>query len=323
MKKYSFIAVLAIIAIPLSINHNNDNRIPPLRAHHALVYDEANRSVFLTAGSTPLNGGQSFAIYNDCWRFNGQQWQQTGAAGDQRSGIRLAYDSKEHKIYSFGGWIDGNSLSDLRVFENGNWKTVSQLPGMKASEPGFVYDSDRDRFIVFGGSPAFKQVNNETWEWDRKSWKKIEGPGPEGRQAFAMVYDSKRKKTILFGGMAATPETIFSNTWEFDGAKWTMVNETGPGKRLSPGCAYDSKRGLLIVFGGNSDKGITNETWAWDGSAWKQLAASGPVGRSMGYMAYDKDRDRIVLFGGRKGWPNDCNDTWEWDGLRWEEKKFE
>jgi hypothetical protein len=323
MKSNSSLLLCIIFTTPFHLGMFIDNRIPPLRAHHALVYDEASKSVFLTSGSTPLNGGQSFAMYNDCWRFDGQQWKQTGEAGDQRSGNRLAYDSKEHKIYSFGGWIDGNSLSDLRVFEKGNWKTISQLPEMKASEPGFVYDSDRDRFIAFGGSPGRGEVNTETWEWDRHTWKKIDGPGPEGRGAFAMVYDSRRRKTVLFGGVGTTPEILFSNTWEFDGTKWAKMDDNGPGKRMAPGYAYDSKRGWLIIFGGGTGNGPSPETWAWDGITWKKLATSGPPARTMGYMAYDQSRDRIVLFGGRKGWPNDCNDTWEWDGSAWHERTFQ
>jgi len=318
MKIYS--ALIAILFL-----HSNSlvaQQKPGLRAHHELVYDENKEVILMTAGSTPLNGGSSFEMYDDVWKFDGQSWKEIGHTGDRRSGIKTAYDSKKKQLYSFGGWLDGNSLSDLRVLENAQWRNVSDLPDMKASEPGFVYDVARDRLIAFGGSSARGLVNNQTWEWNGTSWKRFEGRGPQGRQAFVMAYDSKRKKTILFGGMDGAGNQ-FNDLWEFDGKKWDSIPVSGanPGLRISSGYAYDSKRGLLIIFGGISGQDIRNDTWSWNGKQWKQLSSTGPSARAMGYMAYDKKRDRIVLFGGRLSWPNDANDTWEWDGVKWKEVK--
>lgn len=299
---------------------NFSDSIPPKRAHHELVYDETSQKILLTCGSTPLDGGKSFDVFNDVWSFDGKSWNLLGNAGDHRSGIRMAFDSKRKKPYSFGGFEDNKCLGDLRVMENGNWKTIANDPAMKASEPGFIYDSKRDLFIAFGGSAERGVVNGTTWIWKDGVWKKFVGPGPEGRQAFAMVYDNKRDKTVLFGGMGASPDQAFRDTWEFDGSSWTKVDSTGP-ERISPGYAFDEKRGLLLVFGGMSSKGRLGDTWGWDGKHWKQLAGSGPAPRAMGYMAYDKNRDKTVLFGGRISWPIDAQDTWEWDGHEWKEIK--
>jgi len=295
---------------------------PYKRAHHEMVYDEANKSVLMIGGSTPLNGGQSFKFFNDIWKYNNTGWSKVANAGDERSGIRLAYDTKRNKLYSYGGFTANNQSSgQLRVLENGEWKILSDIPEMIGAEPGFVYDASRDKFIAFGGSAGRGLVNSTTWEWDGTSWKKFEGKSPDGRQAFVMVYDSKRKKTILFGGMGTSPKEKFGDTWEFDGTTWTKVAESGPEPRMSPGYSYDSKRGMLIIFGGSGKEVIKGDTWGWDGKEWKKLADTGPAPRMMGYMAYDKDRDRIVLFGGRFDWPNDADDTWEWDGKQWSEIK--
>lgn len=297
--------------------------MPPKRAHHQLVYDVANKVVLMTTGGSPVNGGSSFNVFNDVWSFDGKVWKLIGNAGDERSGIGLAYDTKLNKLYSFGGFTGGDNKShaELRVLENGNWRTITDIPGMIASEPGFVYDSNRDKLVVFGGSPGRGIVNNITWEWDGKSWKKFEGAGPGGRQAFIMLYDEKRKKTVLYGGMGTDINQTLTDTWEFDGAKWEKINVEGPGPRRSAGFAYDSKRGLTIVFGGGGNDGLLADTWSYDGTSWKKIADTGPAKRAMGFMAYDKNRDRIVLFGGRLGWPNDANDTWEWDGVAWKEIK--
>lgn len=293
--------------------------IPGRRAHHALVYDGHQKTIMMTTGSTPLEGGRSFQFYNDLWSFDGNKWTMVGRAGDERSGIGLAFDSKRKKIYSFGGFSGNRSLDDFRVLEAGNWKTLAHLPEMTAAEPGLIYDSGRDRLVLFGGSSGRGQVNSDTWEWDGSSWKQFNGAGPGGRQAFAMVYDSKLGRTIVYGGMGLTPEQIYGDTWIFDGKSWKKFDVNGPGERMSPGYAYDSKRGRMIIFGGVQHGKMMNDTWSFDGNSWKLLASDGPPARAMGYIAYDERRDCFVLFGGRKGWPNDLADTWEFDGMQWRE----
>lgn len=297
-----------------------NGRTPFKRAHHEMVYDESTKAVLLVGGSTPLGGGQSFKFFNDIWRFTESGWSKLGEAGDERSGIRMAYDTKRGKLYSFGGFTGNNQSSgQLRVLENGKWTVLTDIPEMKTTESGFVYDIARDKFITFGGSGGRGIVSNDLWEWDGNSWQKFGGTQPPSRQGFVMIYDSKRNKTVLFGGMDADGKKFEDGVWEFDGKEWkNIAAPNGPGPRMSPGYAFDSNRGLLIIFGGAGNNIIHNDTWGWDGIAWKKLAETGPPGRMMGYMAYDKGRDRVVMFGGRFGWPNDADDTWEWDGVKWQ-----
>lgn len=297
--------------------------LPQKRAHHELVYDELNKRVLITAGSTPLNNGASFEFFRDLWSYDGVGWIFLGNAGNTRSGIRMAYDTKRNAVFSFGGFFNNESFNDLRMLENSDWKTVSTLPEMKAAEPGLVYDIHRDKLVAFGGSAGMGQLNSDTWEWDGISWKKFSGAGPQGRQAFAMVYDALRKKTVLYGGMGNNTQTTFSDTWEYDGNQWIKVSDSLPGPRISHSFAYDSRRGMTVIFGGMVNGIFRNDMWGWNGVQWTKLSESGPEPRVMGYMAYDKVRDRIVLFGGRVGWPNDVNDLWEWDGSTWTKKVFQ
>jgi tetratricopeptide (TPR) repeat protein len=298
-----------------------EGKTPYKRAHHEMVYSEADKSILLLGGSTPLAGGQFFKFFDDIWKYNSSGWSKEGSTGEARSGIKLAFNSKQNKLYSFGGFTPDNQTSgQLRVFENGAWKSLSDLPDMKAAEAGFVYDIARDKFVAFGGSAGRSIVNSSTWEWDGSAWTKFNGAHPQGRNSFVMVYDSKRNKTILFGG--AGEGVLDDGVWEFDGKEWKNYKPAvGPGQRIAPGYAYDSKRAMLLIFGGANAAGIQGDTWGWDGKEWKLLAETGPSPRMMGYMAYDKTRDRTVLFGGRPGWPNDAGDTWEWDGKEWKEVK--
>ena len=308
---------LATIAAPAIAQ----STAPPRRAHHSLVYDDANKRVVLSGGSTPLEGGRSFAFFNDAWGFDGKQWTAISATGDKRSGAQLVYDTKRNRIVSFGGY-SGGSLPDLRSFDGRDWLTINQHPEIKAAEPGFVYDSKRDHFVTFGGSAGRGSALGETWEYDNARWHKVAVPGPPPRQAHVMVYDAKRNRIVLFGGMGAggagQPPLTLGDTWEYDGSKWTQKQVRGPGARNGAGATYDSKRGLVILFGGAGANGFLGDTWSWDGTTWRKLADTGPEPRGMGYIAYDRHRDRVVLFGGRKGWPDgDLNDTWEWDGSAW------
>jgi hypothetical protein len=294
---------------------------PPRRAHHALVYDQAGQRVLLTGGSTPLDGGQRFAFFNDLWAFDGTRWSPLPPSGAQMSGVQLAYDAKNKRIVSFGGYA-GSSVGDVRVLDQNVWKPLGQHADMPAAEPGFVYDVRRDRFIAFGGSAGRGRAHGDTWQFDGATWTKLATSGPPARQAHVMVYDEKRGRTVVFGGMAVAtpgqPPPLLGDTWEFDGTTWTEQKVAGPSPRTGAGATYDAKRGLVILFGGSGASGFSGETWSWDGTAWKKLSDAGPEPRGMGYMAYDRRRDRIVLFGGRKGWPDgDLDDTWQWDGSVW------
>lgn len=330
MKRFHFKNILdnpdqvfrkCLMIIAILVAHSITFSQPPVRAHHTLIYDEKNNMFLMTGGSTPLDGGQRFNFFNDCWTYDGAQWFGKSVESDKRSGLRLSYDTKRGKIFSFGGYSGDSSLSDLRMLEDVSWKTISFAPGFKAAEPGFVYDQSRDRLVIFGGSPGRQMVNSDTWEWDGDKWIHFEGKGPDARQAFAMVYDSKRKKTVLFGGMGSTPANTYGDTWEYDGMNWIKLDVQGPSARMSCGYAYDEKKGMLIIFGGATASGFAGDTWGFDGKSWSKLSDSGPSPRVMGYMDYDKARDKTILFGGRVGWPNDVNDTWEWDGASWKQIK--
>jgi hypothetical protein len=298
---------------------------PPKRAHHAIVYDEAASRVLVTGGSSPFEGGQCCAMFNDLWSFDGTRWTALPSSGAQMSGMRLAYDSRAKRVMSFGGWISGRSLPDFRTLERDEWTPLSFLTQMPASEPGFVYDSRRQRFVAFGGSAGRGQANGDTWEFDGGAWKRVDAAGPAPRSSHVMVFDERRGRTVVFGGTGAatppTPPAPLGDLWEFDGQRWNQVVATnGPSARHSAGAAYDSKRGHIVIFGGLDASGMLGDTWSWNGREWKKLAdgsPTGPVPRAMGYLAYDAKRDRVVLFGGRKGWPDDLNDTWEWDGTTW------
>ncbi len=304
----------------LSLNRIQDDP-PPRRAHHSMIYDESRGAVLMMGGSTPLDGGQRFDVFNDIWVLGDSGWRLAGRSGEPMSSFALAFDSDRKEILSFGGYT-GQAVGVMRRLEGNQWTILARYPEMPVAEAGFVYDAKRKKFVSFGGSSGPAVMYDKTMEYDGTGWTTIEVAGPSARQAHAMVYDGRRGKTVLFGGMARAPQgqrpPSLGDTWEYDGQTWVKREVDGPSARHAAGIAYDSKRGLVILFGGAGENGFQRDTWSWDGTSWKQLATGGPEARAMGYLAYDKKRDRVVLFGGRKGWPNgDLSDTWEWDGKNW------
>ncbi|HEX9892793.1 MAG TPA: hypothetical protein VGA78_02670 [Gemmatimonadales bacterium] len=237
---------------------------PGRRAHHALVYDEARQLILLTAGSTPVNGGQSFTFFNDLWAFDGSGWRPLGESGERLSGIRLAYDAPRHRVTSFGGY-NGRSMGELRALEGEQWRILGRLAEMLVAEPGFVFDLGRNRFVAFGGSSGPGRPAGDTWEYDGTSWTRLAPAGPPPRQAHVMVFDERRGRTLVFGGMGAgasgQPPPSLDDTWEFDGRTWVRREVSGPSARHSAGVAYDSKRGLVILFGGSA----MTDSWATPG----------------------------------------------------------
>ncbi len=77
-----------------------------------------------------------------------------------------------------------------------------------------VYDSVRDRVVLFGGKRLFGpgQLFRDTWTWDGEYWTQRQNIGPAPRFGHGMAYDSARQRTVLFGGMGANG--LLGDTWE-------------------------------------------------------------------------------------------------------------
>lgn len=312
MTKRRFIAALALLCA--AITSASAHAVPPVRAHHTMVYDAVQQRVLMMGGSTSNDGGKTYVTFDDMWSFNGA-WTAATMPGLKRSGVALAFDTQRKRVLGFGGYCpckttESGRYTDLMEMQNGEWKSVASIPARPTTDGRMVYDQRRGRLVLFGGAGVGQSRWNDTWEYDGSAWKKFDGDGPGDRAAFAMAYDASRGKTVLFGGFSGATDT-HSEVWEFDGASWTRINSDGPALRTAS-MVYDSRRHRMIV------RGDTADTWSWDGRAWTKLAPDGPPARFMGEMAYDEARDRVVFFGGRPGLPHpDLNDTWEWDGSRW------
>jgi hypothetical protein len=191
------------------------------------------------------------------------------------------------------------------------------------NKPGFVYDSDRKTFVLFGGfGKRGEGTRGDTWEWDGAHWTRAATSGPSARGALSMAYDAKRKRVILYGGSG--PSAQFDDTWEWDGKLWKQIATAGPPARGGMQMAYDSRRHKIVGFGGydQASRQPLGETWEWSSNGtWRQVSSSGPPARTNHFLTYDSRHGKTVLYGGNRasGPAEDrmLGDTWEWDGAQW------
>ncbi|MEK9180208.1 MAG: kelch repeat-containing protein [Patescibacteria group bacterium] len=182
-----------------------------------------------------------------------------------------------------------------------------------------VYDSDRAKTVLFGGTASDFVSSNETWTWDGENWTKQSPVNiPPARVATTMAYDKARGQVVMFGGGGGT---VYSDTWVWDGVNWYEKNVTGPQARVHASMAYDAARGQVVLFGGSvGSPSPLGDTWVWDGITWTQkFPTTIPPVRSHARMVYDEVRQQTVLFGGWNG-TTYANDTWVWDGNNWTQK---
>jgi hypothetical protein len=297
---------------------------PGPRAGHVLVYEADRHSCCL------LGGYQGKAPKDELiWRWSGSGWKLSGsnAAPSSRALGAGVYDEHRGKLHYYGGLVLATGKPDGEVWtlDGESWEISKESSPGPRDHHAAVYDSKRQRMIVYGGQDGIRRWVTDVWEFDGHKWHGIpippgQGPGP--RAHHAMAYDPVRGRTVLFGGIAADGQHR-DDTWEWDGTRWTAITASGPAARARHRMTFDAARGVSLLFGGdtgNPSSGqwvLSDETWTWNGSAWGKLQpARSPSPRMVHALAYDASRKRVVLFGGTTAQAT-VEETWEWDGLTW------
>jgi hypothetical protein len=93
----------------------------------------------------------------------------------------------------------------------------AQKDSAPAARSGYsmAYDENRGAVVLFGGQDSASARLNDTWEWRKAGWARINIPGPPARMNAAMAYDANQKLVLLFGGRSESgPE---NDLWAYDG----------------------------------------------------------------------------------------------------------
>ena len=231
-----------------------------------------------------------------------------------------------------GQWTDG-----------GGGGAAPDAGSVPAPDPrsgaGMVFDSARNKLVLFGGRAGSGYDHEDTWEWDPSTgaWTDVTaaGPHPLARCQHGMVYEKTTGKILLFGGGRSDTRSFdatviaasLGDTWEYDPATHTwkqLLVTSGPSARHAFGMVWDSARGKAVLFGGILMDNLgtpgtpLQDTWEWDGatSAWTERTAVGskPSPRFGHATAFDGSRGKVLLFGGLDvSTGGALTDLWEMD----------
>ncbi len=149
-------------------------KYPPPRRQHALAFDQKKNKTILFGGFDRIDGEKK--VYSDTWEFDGTSWLKMGEHLElARDHHALGYDEKFNSVVMFGGYNNGY-LGDTRIWNGKDWiKLISDGPTPRAGKPAFLFDSENEALILFGGWDATNQPLMDFWKlnFQSKSWTKF------------------------------------------------------------------------------------------------------------------------------------------------------
>lgn len=247
---------------------------PANRFVSAMAYDPDRRVTVLFGGY--IGGNDGPGALSDTREWNGTNWSCVASCNPNqpdpfgpapRYGHAMVYDSALGRTILYGGSVANNTwLGDMWEWDGLEW---TQLPvgGTNCASPGpryghkMVYDSARQRIVLFGGRTTNGVLLNDTWEWDGTCWTKLAPiQSPPLRQEFNMAYHAGRQTVILVGGQTPDSTSDFGDTWELIGDSWIQVATSSftvwNGGIDTHVMDYDSNRDAVVLSWGD-------KAWEW------------------------------------------------------------
>lgn len=201
----------------------------------------------------------------------------------------------------------------------------SQIPPDPRHLEEIVYDSKRDKIVLYGGGGTVIGKGlvfpDHVSEWKQSGWKDAQFTVPGTRVGHSLVYNTHEKATFLIAGIteAQAASKVNLNVWKWDGKQWQLSNADAPMKTSE--AAYDPISKRILVYGDvhnktqlrqGSDPQIF-ELWELKANQWKQLSTTGPATNSQYEIAFDMARNALVI----PFWENGKSVVWEWKNEKW------
>jgi hypothetical protein len=280
--------------------------LPPGSHNPQIVYD-ATRDRLLWFGSSTLNDTWAFRLTDATW-YLAEPGSPIPVLMRHSAVAALPWDA----LVIFGGYSGRtttlwNTTWRLPMSGGGAFVPVATTgtPPSPRSGQTAIYDSARQRMIVFGGNDGTLRHNDSyaLTIGPTPTWSQIfsqNGP-PPARELSHAIYDPLRDRMVIFGGSsgATTYQDVLALTLGASPAPSWISLDAGAGL---PAIAYsdlvyDSRRDHLILI---AEVGSNTRAWCMpaDGSAtWTEFG--GPLaGRGSFAAAYDWAADRVLLHGG-------------------------
>lgn len=184
-----------------------------------------------------------------------------------RADHALVHDTRRDQALMLGGDRQLTTPADnvWRLVRTGNahwtpFATVGAGP-LPRSGMAAVYDSLRDRVLVFGGRAGYEgPVTDQLWQLSlggTPTWTLLTpapGPRPSARHGATMVLDAN-DRLVLYGGTGFAPAD--SSVWILplgtEPLQWQQndLQGAGPGPRQRHGAVYSPETHRMTIFGGD------------------------------------------------------------------------
>jgi len=299
---------------------------PPARYWHSMVYDP-NRDRMLVFG-----GYNNSSSMNDTWALSlspGLAWTQLTTAGTPpaiRYGHVAGYDPVNDRMLVFGGASGPSYMNDLWALTFSPVPTWTQLAPsgsipLGRRSPSLVFDSNQQRFILFGGFRG--TYVNDTWSLSLgvvPAWSVIPAGGtpPPGRAFHGAVYDATRSQMRVYEGSNGVS---LDDTYALSlggSPTWSLVTSAGspPPARSWHTVVRDEARDRDLLSAGYDGKALA-DLWSFapTGLDWTEQPASidsWPMARAGANVVLDNTRNRLLLFGGNGQSGLGVSDVWAW-----------
>jgi hypothetical protein len=270
---------------------------PPV--NYVSVYDPVRDRIVLFGGLTCSHEGNFPS--SDTWSFDltTRTWQIIATQGgipparDQACGV---YDSVHDRLVIFGGRNGSTVYADLWALSLSGTPTWTELTPAGLRPSGLagasaIYDSQRQRMVIFGGVLASGLLQNLSFALDLSDdhWTQIVDAGvarPSPRRGHVAVYDNALDRMLIFGGSNVADTSTYA--YYFADSSWSpRLPTTGT---VNPAVAtgiFDPVRNRLIVAGATTQiLDLGTNTWT---------ALPGPVPNITTAAAYDPTRDLMVV----------------------------
>lgn len=233
----------------------------------------------------------------------------------------LMYQEQNGRLLFMGGVcpVGTPGLEEVYEWNGTTWTKVTTTNTIaRGVGQAVVYETLRQRIVVFGGTSAFDNAlgSATTILQDGRWTMSFSTTRPFPRSLSAFVTDPDREIVWLFGGLDETSSVYFGDLWGYRNGQWFRnAAPDGPGDGCeTPLSSYDTDRSRLVVTCGGS------QVFEFDGATWKKFTdlKKAPPARFYARMVYDRKLKKTVLFGGYAT-GNYRNDTWTWNGTEWTE----
>ena len=187
---------------------------PAARSGHAMAYDASRKLTVLFGGVTTAGAS------DETWLWDGAAWTllAAGSRPGPRDGHALAYDRTHQQIVMFGGRLGSNlPSSETWLLDASGWRAVAMPPDATPWPSArfgaaMAWDPARRRVVMVGGQSGI--LEQDTWEWDGRTWTQVPVFPPSPRTGGILVGTSDG--LVLTGGLPSYDfgdAAAFSDVW--------------------------------------------------------------------------------------------------------------